>query len=160
MHKSEFRKIDIYDWFCGPWVTYVIFFWVLHKCRRRVFPVSLGKISSCLTSVSVVCLYSFWMSPRCVHTCSECIGAQVCSGMLLFIEAHTFSLNRILNCNHMCDTSAFVKEEGLLDFLDPPDPTHLSETLRMTVWRRPGGLSFIQHPLGETERFELNRTED
>ncbi len=83
-------------------------------------------------------------------------SAAACSCLLKPTHSHlTISLTVTI-----CDTSAFVKEEGLLDFLDPPDPTHLSETLRMTVWRRPGGLSFIQHPLGETERFELNRTED
>ncbi|CAM4730876.1 unnamed protein product [Leuciscus chuanchicus] len=65
------------------------------------------------------------------------------------------SLNRIVNCSRICDASASVQKEGVLDFLDP---THLQETLRMTTV--PEGASFIQHPLGETERFELTRTED
>lgn len=120
-------------------------------------------------SISGVCLYSLRLIPLDEHSlCSHMLRMHWIAGLQwlapVYWSPHILltpkSLNRILNCNCNCDASAFVKEEGVLDFLDPPDPTHLKETLRMTVLRLPEGVSFIQHPLGETERFELNRTKD
>lgn len=60
------------------------------------------------------------------------------------------SLNRILNCSCICDASASVQKEGVLDFLDP---THLQETQDdYSTWRG----EFHSTPTGWNWKVRIN----